>query len=192
VFDGHGTRPWIESDPTNPLGVYARTKRDGEVAVASVGGSYLTFRTSWVYGVYGANFVKTMLRLGRERKSLSVVSDQIGAPTSARALADATAGVLAALAHANHDPSYGLYHMVCTGEVSWHGFAEEIFRLARAQRIPLQVEDVKAIRSEDYPLRAVRPKNSRLDCQLLAARFCVRMPTWQEALAQVMPELLRG
>lgn len=190
VFDGSGERPWREDDPTGPLGVYGATKRDGERAVIQSGARALVFRTSWVYGAHGANFVKTMLRLGRERESLAVVGDQVGAPTSARELARATARVMASLRDGADEDRWGTYHMTCGGAVSWHGFAEEIFRLAREAGVPLRVGTVRAIRTEEYPTRAARPRNSRMDGSSLARRFDTRLADWREALAEMMPEIL--
>ena len=193
VFDGSGERPWNEDDPTGPLNVYGRTKLAGEEAIRASGVPHLILRTSWVYGAHGNNFVKTMLRLGKQREELRVVCDQIGAPTSARVIANVTARLLAT---ADGDLSKrirnfgGTYHLACTGETSWHGFAEEIFRLATEHKTPLVVQRVTPIPARDYPVPAARPLNSRLDCRRIAERFGVTMPTWQAALGEAFPDIL--
>ena len=192
VFDGSGSAAWKESDATNPLSVYGRSKLAGERAIQAAGGAYLILRTSWVYGAHGNNFVKSMLRLGRERTSLSIVCDQIGAPTSARCVAQATAQIVAQargrIAGMLADDG-GLAHLTCAGETSWHGFAEAIFRLAAARGAELAVRDVKPIATHEYPLPARRPANSRLDCHLLRERYAVEPPGWESALATTFPQL---
>lgn len=190
VFDGSGDTPWTEQDPAGPLNVYGKSKLAGEQAVAAAGAPHLILRTSWVYGLHGNNFVKTMLRLGAERKDLSIVDDQIGAPTSARVIADVTAQIIA---QAKGDAvgyltgQGGLYHLTCRGATSWYGFAEEIFRLARARGLPLALETVNAIPSSAYPVPATRPLNSRLNCEKLREYFALQPPTWQYALQQSLP-----
>lgn len=187
VFDGSGTRPWREDDQTAPLNVYGRTKLAGEQAIVAVGGPALIVRTSWVYGLHGDNFVTTMLRLGRQRECLSVVADQVGAPTSARVVADVTGQILA---HGTGDlPGLlrergGVVHVSCAGETSRHGFAEAIFRVARLYAPPLLVSTVHPLATDEYPAQAQRPANSRLDCRRLSEWFSVRPPTWDAALEQ--------
>lgn len=187
VFDGSARRAWREDDPTGPLNAYGRSKLAGEAAIQEAGVPHLILRTSWVYGVEGANFVKTMLRLGRTRHELSVVADQTGAPTSARAIADITSQILS---QARGDPVAllrergGLCHLACAGETTWHGFAEEIFRLARQRGESLTVRTVRTINSADYGAPAARPQNSRLDCRRLYERFGLAAPAWQVALEQ--------
>ncbi|HEX4128821.1 MAG TPA: dTDP-4-dehydrorhamnose reductase [Pirellulales bacterium] len=195
VFDGSGTRPWREDDRTGPLNAYGRTKLAGEEAIRRTGARHLIFRTSWVYGVHGKNFVKTMLRLGAERKQLRVVSDQIGAPTSARVIADVTAQVLAQArgdisAWANEHA--GTYHLACAGETSWHAFAQQIFASARAAGVALVVDEATPIASSEYPTPAVRPLNSRLDKSLLAQHFGLQPPDWQQALDASLEEIVRA
>ncbi len=159
VFDGSKPSPYNETDTAAPLSAYGRSKRAGEQAIAAAGARHLILRTSWVYGLHGANFMKTMLRLGRERDELAVVGDQFGAPTWSRHLADVTALLLA-----RREIPDGLYHLAAAGETSWHGYAEAIF--AEAQRAGLLDKSplVRRIASADFPLPAPRPANSRLDC----------------------------
>jgi len=187
VFDGSGTRPWVETDPTAPLSVYGQTKLDGEAAIAATGCQHVVLRTSWVYAAQGRNFLHTMLRLGREREQLKVVDDQVGAPTSAEALTQATLAVLAHLSRgtadigADHRAS-GIYHLTCAGATSWCGFAEAIFAAFALKQKP---PEVIPIPTEAYPTPAIRPRNSRLNCQKFTATFGYHMPTWQDALAEV-------
>lgn len=183
VFDGSGTKPWRESDATGPLNVYGRSKLAGEQAIAAVGGQHLIFRTSWVYAAAGRNFLHTMLRLGRERERLSIVADQIGAPTSAEALSAATAEVMTRLRD-GFAPASGVYHMSCAGETSWFGFAEAIFA-AFAGRQPT----LTPIPTSEYPTPARRPLNSRLDGSLLAEKLHLQLPHWRDAFAEVVAAL---
>lgn len=192
VYDGSGDRPWKETDSTGPLNVYGRTKLEGDRAIQESGVPHIIFRTSWVYGVHGHNFVKTMLKLGAERRELSIVNDQVGAPTSAEMIADTTQQVLS---QAKDDLNSflsskgGVVHLCCQGETSWHGFAQEIFRQARERRMSLMVEKVKGIPSSEYPARATRPLNSRLDCTRLRELFALEPPSWKIALDQFMASL---
>ncbi len=187
VFDGSGTRPWREDDPTGPLGVYGRTKLAGEQAVAASGCRHLILRTSWVYSLRGRNFLSTMHRLATERDELRVVDDQIGAPTSSAALADAGAALAPRLL-ANPTADSGVFHMSCAGAVSWCGFARAIVeRLdAVAQALgapaPARRPRVTPIRTEDYPTPAARPRNSVLDNGRLAQQFGLQLPHWEAAL----------
>ncbi len=185
VFDGSGTAPWRETDPTGPLNVYGASKLAGEQAIAAVGARHLIFRTSWVYAAEGRNFLHTMLRLGRERDRLSIVADQIGAPTSAEVLSEATAQLIARL-HDGIEPPCGIYHMSCSGETSWFGFAEAIFA-AFAERQPAPT--LTPIATSDYPTPARRPRNSRLDGSLLAQNLDLRLPDWRDAFAAVVTAL---
>lgn len=189
VFDGSGAQPRGEDAKTGPLGVYGRSKLAGEEAIRAVGGAHVILRTSWVFSDHGNNFVKTMLRLGREREELRVVGDQVGAPTSAAFLAEMTAKVVAQAQRTSAADVTGLYHLTCSGETSWHGFAEEIFRQARARGMQLKVSRVEAIASEAYPTPARRPHNSRLDCRKFARTFDVDLMSWQTALTPVIARL---
>lgn len=193
VFAGEGTQAYKETDPTGPLSVYGQTKLAGEQAVQQACARHLIFRTSWVVGEHGGNFMKTMLRLAAERDSLRVVADQYGVPTSADLLVQST---LTALNHclfleSRHLPApWGLYHVVPAGETTWHAYAQHVIGLALAQGLPLKAspESVHPIRTEDYPLPAPRPKNSRLSTQKFEATFGVSLPAWQDQL----PPLLRS
>lgn len=187
VFDGEGARPWREDDPTAPLGVYGRSKLAGEQALAATGCRYLVLRTSWVYSLRGRNFLTTMHRLAGERDELRVVDDQVGAPTTSRALAEAGAALARRLLD-GPSPSMGIYHMSCGGSTSWCGFARAIVeRLPAVARAlgapePSRRPRVTPIRTEDYPTPARRPRNSVLDNGKLAREFGIALPHWEAAL----------
>ena len=190
VFDGQGTRPYREDDPTAPLGVYGASKLAGEEAVHAVSGRSFIFRTAWVYAAHGHNFLRTMLRVGAERDELRVVADQVGSPTPAALIADATANVLAQVLVDGARPG-GTWHLVTAGETSWHGFAEAIFEEAVAagllQRAPLVVP----ITTVDYPTPARRPAYSRLDTHRFERDFGMVLPDWRQGLHCVISELDR-
>jgi dTDP-4-dehydrorhamnose reductase len=191
VFDGSKAGPWVETDEPNPLNVYGASKLAGEEAIQHAEGKYLIFRTSWVYGPHGQNFLLTMLRLGRERESLQIVDDQFGAPTSSIELADATRVVVnGVLAGRFGAPSRwaGLYHMTCGGSVSWCGFARAIFARA-GTLLHGKVPVVKPIVSAEYPTPAKRPRNSLLSNEKLHTRFGVRLAPWEDALDTVLLRL---
>ncbi|MGA7340530.1 MAG: dTDP-4-dehydrorhamnose reductase [Terracidiphilus sp.] len=184
VFDGAKPEPWTEADPPRPLGVYGASKLAGERAIQNVAGKHLIFRTSWVYGPSGQNFLLTMLRLARERSRLSIVDDQVGAPTTSIALAHAThsivAGILAGRFGAAEDWA-GIYHMTCAGSTPWFGFAQAIF--ARATALPgVNAPELVPISTAEYPTAAQRPRNSVLSNAKLHARFGIQLPTWESAL----------
>jgi dTDP-4-dehydrorhamnose reductase len=183
VFDGTKASAYREDDATTPLSAYGRTKRQGELAIAASGARHLVLRTSWVYGLHGANFMKTMLRLGRERDELRVVGDQVGAPTWTRHLADATALILA-----SHGTAEGLYHLAAAGETSWHGYAEAIFAEARATGLLEKSPTVRRITTAEYPLPAPRPANSRLDCTRFSTDFGLALPDWRTGLADCLAD----
>ncbi len=181
VFDGSGETPWRPEDATGPLGAYGRSKLVGEEAVRAAGGPHAILRTSWVVSAHGTNFVRTMLRLGKERERLTVVADQIGAPTPARDIAAACLEMARQLAH---DPGKsGTYHFAGQPETSWAGFAREIF--ARAG-LSCEVADIP---SGDYPTPAQRPLNSRLDCALLETVFGISRPDWRLGLDAILKDL---
>ena len=187
VFDGTGTRPWEETDAPHPLNVYGATKLEGEQAIAATGCRHLIFRTSWVYSSHGNNFLRTMLRLGAQRPSLSIVNDQTGTPTSAGELARATESILERIQDAQSTPlESGIYHMTCAGSTTWFGFAEAIFA-AMAGQSPTPA--LVPIPSEQYPTPAVRPRNSILNCKKLESAFGVRLSPWQKALEDVIAEI---
>ncbi len=184
VFDGQGRAPYREDEPTAPLGVYGTSKRDGEDAVRLAGGRHLIFRTAWVYASHGANFLRTMLRVGSEREQLRVVADQIGTPTPAALIADVTAQ---ALQHPGH--LSGTWHLTASGQTSWHGFAEAIFAEALATGVVVKVPAVEAIPSSEYPTPAKRPAWSVLDNRKLQQDFGIVLPAWQDGLKRVMAEI---
>jgi len=193
VYDGTKTTPYLESDLTNPLGIYGLTKRDGDEALIASGAEHFIFRTSWVFGAHGANFVKTVLRLGAERDKLNVVADQFGAPTSAALLADATAQVLAQLRwRTPADVPSGIHHLTAAGETSWHGFAQAILRGGVSRRLTLKLkpEAVRAIPTSEYPLPARRPASSRLDTSRFRTTFGLTLPHWQSGLDHVLDQLI--
>lgn len=180
VFDGSGDAAWKPGDATGPLNAYGRSKLAGEIAVRAAGGAHLILRTSWVFSAHGANFVKTMLRLGAGRDALRVVDDQWGGPTPAAAIAQAL--LTAAQAMAAGAPG-GTHHFAGMPPTTWACFARETFALAR---LPCRVDPIS---SADYPTPARRPLNSRLDCATLAADFGITPPDWRAHLAAVVKEL---
>jgi dTDP-4-dehydrorhamnose reductase len=185
VFDGKGVKPWQADDKPNPINAYGRSKLKGEDAIAHIGGSYLIFRTSWVYDAQGKNFVTTMLRLASEREELRVINDQFGAPTYAAHLA---AGVLEALNAALLLPSFpsGIYHLCNGGETSWYDFTIAIVERAVKCGLPVKTRVIQAIAATEYPLPAKRPYNSRLDCSKALSMFGVFLPHWQNGLDACM------
>lgn len=196
VFDGAKAGPWTEGDSTNPLSVYGASKLAGERAIQKIGGRYLIFRTSWVYGPHGKNFLLTMLRLARERERLSIVNDQIGAPTTCLALARATRTMVEGIQRGLQADRFGgpgawsgLYHMTCSGSTSWFGFAQAIF--AHATPLNVKAPELVPIATADYPTPAARPRNSVLSNARLEERFSVRLPSWQAALDEVV-QILRA
>ena len=188
VFDGKGDRPYVESDPTGPTGVYGASKLAGEQAVlAEHGDNSAVLRVAWVYSPFGANFVKTMLRLAGDRDEVSVVADQVGNPTSALAIADGILQVAANLVADSATSLRGIFHMTAQGEGSWADFAEAIFATSAARGGPSAL--VRRISTADYPTPAVRPANSRLDCGLIAQVHGVVLPDWRSSLDGVMDRL---
>lgn len=194
VYPGTGDMPWKETDSTAPLSVYGHTKAAGDHAVIQHCTKHLIFRTSWVYAARGNNFMRTMLKLAQAREALSVVSDQIGAPTPARLIAQVTALALqnVLLAEPEKAMTYsGVYHLAPHGYCSWYDFASEIFHLAREKgmTLALQPEQFKAITTADYPTPAKRPTNSRLNLRKIEQTFSLQLPTWQQQLALTFNEL---
>jgi dTDP-4-dehydrorhamnose reductase len=189
VFDGSGDRPWKESDTPNPLSVYGASKLQGERNIAANCSKHIIFRTSWVYAAQGANFAKTMLRLAQERESLSVVDDQIGAPTGARLLARLTADVIP---EAMQNPSLaGLYHAAAAGETSWYGYARFVIDGARQRGVAIKVgdENIRPVTSDQFPTPAKRPANSRLDTSKLQQAFDIELPDWQTGVAELIENI---
>ena len=191
VYDGSKSGAYVETDVTSPQSVYGRTKLAGEEAIRSVGGKSLIFRTSWVFGARGGNFVKTILRLAREKDALNVVDDQIGAPTPAAMIATITGIALAMLRRGQllEKGENRLYHLAAARPVSWCGFARTIVDLAGQAPgfdLRLKPEAIKAITTAEYPTPARRPANSRLDCSRLEADFGLQMPDWQPYLVRML------
>lgn len=187
VFDGSKATPYSEADIANPQSVYGRTKYAGEQAVLASGCKHLILRTSWVYGVHGGNFVKTILRLAKERSELRIVADQFGAPTWARDLAQSTATALSRWMEKDFDPKFcGLYHLTAAGQTNWHEYAEEIVQLARKYDAALSSKslDIRAITTQDYPVPAKRPVNSVLANNKIRETFGIVMPAWRDSLAE--------
>jgi dTDP-4-dehydrorhamnose reductase len=189
VFDGSGTAPWREDDAPNPLSVYGKTKLAGDEAVMAAGGPHLILRTSWVYAGRGSNFLNTMIRLATEREELRVVADQIGAPTAAGVIAAALAQILdraggdvGGLLRARG----GVLNLACRGETSWHGFAGAIVDGLRARGVALACRRIVPIGTQDYPTKARRPANSRLDLSRLSEAFGIVPPDWRAALEEVL------
>jgi dTDP-4-dehydrorhamnose reductase len=192
VFDGSKTAPYTEADTPNPQSVYGQTKLAGEEAIRSVGCKHLILRASWVYGVHGGNFVKTVLRLARERDSLRIVNDQFGAPTWARLLAQCTSSMLQQLMVQPDDDKLGLYHLTAAGSTSWHDYAQEIVRLARQYDAALRDKalTIEGIPTSGYPLPAPRPANSVLATDKIRDAFGLTLPPWQDDLAECVKEIL--
>jgi dTDP-4-dehydrorhamnose reductase len=185
VFGGGGDQAWREQDPTHPLSVYGRTKLAGEEAIRRAGGPHLIIRTAWVYAATGTNFMRTIIRLADERESLRIVADQYGTPTSARTIAAATAQIIdqsIANPPTRFAKAQGLVHMTNSGFTNWHAFACAIVDGLRKRGKTLKATEIIPIATRDYPTKAARPANSRLDSSRLASAFAVRPATWQAAL----------
>ncbi len=189
VFDGSGDLPWREEDKPAPLNVYGLSKWNGEQVIQASGCRHLVLRTSWLHSPYGHNFVKTMLRLGQQLESLSVVCDQIGAPTSATMLAR---GTLRAIEQALVNPALcGVYHVTAGGEVSWFDYACFIFAKAQKLGFELKVREIKPVPSCVYPAVAKRPLNSRLDTTKFCSSFGFELPHWREGVEETLSQLLK-
>lgn len=189
VFDGSGSAPRDETASTAPLSVYGQTKLEGEQLIAQSGCRHVIFRTSWVYAARGGNFAKTMLRLAAERDALNVINDQVGAPTGADLLADVTAHAIRAT-QARPELA-GLYHLVASGETSWHDYARFVIEWARANGQPIKVaaDAIKPIETTAYPTPARRPLNSRLDTSKLRQAFGLTLPHWQAGVQRMLIEI---
>lgn len=187
VFPGNGENPWLETDGTDPLNVYGKTKLAGEKAVQDNCPKHLIFRTSWVYAGKGNNFAKTMLRLAKERSELSVINDQFGAPTGAELLADCTAHAVRVAM--NKPEVAGLYHLVASGITTWHDYAALVFDEARKAGIELALNKLNAVPTSAYPTPAARPHNSRLNTQKFQQKFDLRLPQWEVGVKRMLVEL---
>jgi dTDP-4-dehydrorhamnose reductase len=195
VFNGLGDRPWREEDPCAALSVYGKTKYQGELAVREAGGAHLVVRTSWVYASEGKNFFRTIIRLAGERPELRIVDDQIGAPTSARSIADAIKALLPAdLSKMTNlfSRAGGLVHIANSGSTSWFGFASEIVSGLRERKVNPKAHRLIPIATKDYPTKAFRPSNSRLDLTRASDVFGINMPSWRQALAVELDEFVRN
>jgi len=194
VFDGSGSTPWVETDPTGPLSVYGRNKLEGETLIAQACPRHLIFRTSWVYAARGGNFAKTMLRLAQERDRLTVIDDQIGAPTGADLLADVTAHAIRQVTQgiAQADHCAGIYHLVARGETSWYEYAKHV--LAQAQlvqpAIQMKASQIDPVPTSAFPTPARRPHNSRMSTGKLQHVFGLTPPPWQTGVNRMLAEIL--
>lgn len=180
VFDGKKGAPYIESDPVSPLSVYAKSKADGDNKVRSHIKEHIILRTSWLYGVHGQNFVKTMLRLGKEKKIIKVVADQFGSPTSATDLAEALLTIADRIQNSSK-VDWGTYHYCGHGVTTWHRFAEKIFEITRKYE-SIKITNVEPVTTAGYPAKAKRPHFSALDCNLIKKCFGITPKPWQESL----------
>jgi dTDP-4-dehydrorhamnose reductase len=190
VFDGSGSAPWVEGSPTGPLSVYGATKLEGEDAIRASGCRHIILRTSWVYAARGGNFAKTMLKLAKERDKLTVIDDQIGAPTGADLLADLSAHCLRSALQ--RPETAGTYHAVAAGETSWHGYARHVIEFARAAGQPIKVAPgaIEPVPTSAFPTPARRPGNSRMNTQKLQQTFGLALPAWQAGVERMLTEVL--
>ena len=189
VFDGNGTKPWKETDPTAPINIYGSTKLEGEKAVINSGCKHLIFRTSWVYSAHGKNFIKTIIHLAQSRDYLSIIDDQIGAPTGAELLADVTTHSIYTALKQPHVS--GLYHLAAKGETSWYGYANFVLDKARQSGIKLQVqaENIQPVTTDAFPQTARRPRNSRLNTRKIEHTFDLTLPLWQTGVTRMLTEI---
>jgi dTDP-4-dehydrorhamnose reductase len=194
VFDGRKPIAYLETDQTAPQNAYGRSKRDGETAILASGCRHLILRTSWVHAARGSNFVRTMLRLARERSELKVVADQFGAPTGAELIADATAIAIAAFARREQPLAAGIYHLTASGETSWHDLARFVIAEAVEGGANLKAtpDNIAPIASCLYPTAAKRPSNSLLDTGKLRAALGIKLPDWKAGVRRTVAELLEG
>jgi dTDP-4-dehydrorhamnose reductase len=192
VFDGSGTHTRQEGEGAGPLSVYGQTKLDGEKAIAASGCKYLIFRTSWVYAARGGNFAKTMLRLAQERKRLTVINDQHGAPTGADLIADVTAHAMRRVLNTQNISFSGVYHLVASGETTWHEYASHVIKQAKAMKPDLawKVAEIAPVPTSAFPTPAMRPLNSRLCTAKLQQAFGLALPPWQQGVDRMLSEIL--
>ena len=192
VFDGSGTRPWLETDATAPLNVYGQTKLEGERLIQAHCTRHLILRTSWVYAAHGSNFAKTMLKLAQERERLTVIDDQWGAPTGAELLAGVTAAALRQIGLAGNEALAGLYHVAASGETNWHAYASHVISQGKALRpdLPWAVQEIAPVPSSAFVTAARRPHNSRLDTRKLQAAFGINLPHWQLGVDEMLAQSL--
>ena len=192
VFDGSGTRPWVETGATAPLNVYGQTKLEGERLIQSQCTRHLILRTSWVYAVHGSNFAKTMLKLAQERERLTVIDDQLGAPTGAELLATVTSAALSQIGLAGNEALAGLYHVAASGETTWHAYASHVISQAKALRpdLPWAVQEIAPVPSSAFVTAALRPHNSRLNTAKLQAAFGINLPDWRQGVDEMLAQVL--
>jgi len=189
VFDGTREQPYLETDPLSPLGVYGKSKAQGETIVRSLLTDHIIIRTAWLYGIHGNNFVKTMLALGKEKETLRVVADQYGCPTSAADLAEAILTIAEQIKE-RPDIPWGTYHYCGKGKTTWHGFAEKIFELAKQYNL-FSIKKVIPVTTAEYPTPAKRPLNSVMDCSMLTKNFGILPAPWQESLERMLRQLYK-
>ena len=190
VFDGKQKRPYIENDPISPIGVYGRSKAEGDAEVRKKLDRHIIIRTSWLCSIHGKNFVKTILKLAKDKESISVVSDQVGCPTFASDLAQAILEIAGQYRHKNEIP-WGTYHYCGRGETTWFDFAKQIVEFARKYK-SVKTRSIKPIRTEDYPTPAGRPSYSVLDCSLIEEQFGIQPRPWKESLGETVKNLFSG
>ncbi|SDC22421.1 dTDP-4-dehydrorhamnose reductase [Cupriavidus sp. YR651] len=196
VFDGLQSRPYSESDACNPCSVYGKSKRAGEEAIVAVDASHLIFRTSWVFGAHGDNFLKTILRQARQRDSLRVVSDQFGAPTPASLVADVTAHAVREYIlekrRGGTAERRGIYHLAAAGKTTWNAYAREVTRIAAALGVDVRAQGdaIEEVASSDYAMAAPRPASAQLDCSRIEQGLGIRMPPWQDGVRLVLEQLI--
>ncbi|WP_312966580.1 dTDP-4-dehydrorhamnose reductase [Acinetobacter gerneri] len=193
VFNGEGEKAWSEIDQTDPVNLYGSTKRLGEIALEQSGCTFINFRTCWVYGSHGNNFIKTMLKLASNREELSIINDQVGAPTGAALIADVTAQALRYYLLNNKEQQKqltGHYHLAASGTCSWFEYAQYVFELAKQNGQSLAIKKINAIETIAYPTPAKRPLNSRLNTSKLQSNFKIHLPDWKLGVAQVLEEII--
>lgn len=193
VFDGEKDGWYTEDEPGNPQSIYGKTKWQGEKNVRAMCAQHVILRTSWVFGVHGGNFLKTILRLAKEKESLNIIADQFGAPTSARLLADSTAVIAQELLH-GETGKFGTYHLVGAGETTWHGYARKVIETANALGVLTKVgpDAISPIPTEAYPLPALRPKNSRLSTTKIRNAFNLDIPHWEQDVEAVLKQVIHS
>lgn len=192
IFDGTKDGVYVEDDPANPKSIYGKTKWQGEKNVRAMCSQHVILRTSWVFGAHGGNFLKTILKLAQERDELKIIADQFGAPTSARLLADSTAEIAKQVLSGDAIQKAGTYHLVASGETTWHGYAQKVVALANelGVKTKVQAKDIQPIPTEVYPLPAPRPKNSRLSIDKIKAAFGIEIPDWSFDVEQVLKQVI--
>jgi len=188
VFDGEKNSAYVEDDTSNPINVYGLSKWKGEEVVRQTLEQYIILRVSWVFGLYGNNFVKTMLKLGREREAFNIVSDQVGCPTSTENISEIILEIINHLETKESNP-FGTYHYCDSPVTNWHAFANKIFSEAKKYQ-PLKIKQVNAIKAVDYPTPAKRPMNSQMNCELIKSTFNIEQRSWEQSLNKLVKDLI--